>query len=108
MDVSEVVQVRLDEKHHMELRINTNTRKFYIALVKTGNGQEIDLTNEPVIVFRGRDKLAVPMLEYYRNLCEADECTDYQFASLDKMIDAFSEFAENSPTMKQPGITGGK
>ena len=88
---------RLDNKHHLEGE----------KIVKTGNGVPIDLTMEPVILFRGRDKLALPMLHYYRQLCIADGCTDFQLLSMDDMIRRFQEFAEQSPTMKQPGITRG-
>ena len=63
--------------------------------------------SEPTILFRGRDKLALPMLEHYRSLCVADGCTDFQLASMDDMIAKFRAFAEQSGTMKQPGCTEG-
>lgn len=88
---------RLDNKHHLDGE----------RIVKTGNGVPIDLEKEPVILFRGRDKLALPMLDYYRSLCVADGCTDYQLQSMDDMIRRFREFCEQSPTMKQPGCTRG-
>jgi len=77
------------------------------ALIKTGNDQPIP-DNEPRIIFRGRDRLAVPMLKFYLKLCVADGCTDYQLKAVNDIIDAFEEFAETSLTMKQPGITLGK
>ncbi len=89
---------RLDNKHHLEGE----------KVVKTGNGVPIDLEAEPVILFRGRDKLALPMLRHYRELCIADGCTDYQMQSMDDMIRRFEEFAQQSSTMKQPGCTLGK
>lgn len=88
---------RIDNKHHLEGE----------SIVKTGNGVPIDLEKEPVILFRGRDKLALPMLVFYRQLCKNDGCNDWQLASLDSMIEKFGEFAGQSPTMKQPGITKG-
>ncbi len=88
---------KIDGKHHLEGE----------TIVKTGNGQSIDLSIEPVILFRGRDKLALPMLEYYRQMCVADGCTEYQLKTMDDRIRLFREFAESSPTMKQPGITRG-
>lgn len=66
------------------------------------------LEAEPVILFRGRDKLALPMLNYYRGLCVADGCTDCQMQSMDDMIRRFQEFSDQSATMKQPGCTLGK
>ena len=87
---------RIDEKHHIEGE----------QIIKTTNGQAIP-ESEPTILFRGRDKLALPMLRYYRQMCADDGCTDFQLESMDKMIAAFVRFAEESPTMKQPGITRG-
>ena len=56
----------------------------------------------------GRDKLAVPMLEYYALLCRNDGATDYQLDTMQIMIDRFKKFARDNPeTMKQPGITKG-
>jgi len=48
------------------------------------------------------------MLEYYRQLCVLDGCTDFHLRGVDSRIEAFRQFAETSPTMKQPGITRGK
>jgi hypothetical protein len=90
----------IDDKHHLEGE----------TIVKTGNGVPIDLEKEPVILFRGRDKLALPMLEFYRELCIKDikdGCTDYQLATMDNRIRLFKEFADTSETMKQPGVTRG-
>ena len=91
---------RIDEKHHIEI-VNGN-----IEIIKTTNGQAIP-AGEPTILFRGRDKLALPLLEAYREMCVQDGCTDYQLETLDKMIREFARFAEASPTMKQPGVTRG-
>lgn len=88
---------RLDNKHHLDGE----------QVVKTGNGVPIP-DDEPVILFRGRDKLALPMLQFYRQLCVEDGCVAFQLESLDGMIREFKEFAVSSPTMKQPGITKGR
>jgi hypothetical protein len=88
---------KIDNKHHLEGE----------SIVKTGNGIPIDLTTEPVILFRGRDRLAIPMLEFYRQLCVLDGCNDFQLKSLDGMLDKFCKFAVESPMMKQPGVTRG-
>lgn len=87
---------RLDNKHYLEGE----------QVFKT-NGTPIDLEKEPVILFRGRDRLALPMLQFYKQLCKNDGCTDFQFTSMDDMIRRFQEFSDQSPTMKQPGITKG-
>ena len=89
----------IDLKHH----VDENGK-----IIKTSNGEPIP-DNEPTILFRGRDKLAMPMLLYYRKLCESDGCTDYQLKSMDEMIERFRAFAhgEGARVMKQPGITRG-
>lgn len=92
---------RIDEKHHLEIRNNNP------VIVKTGNGEEIPL-DEPRILFRGRDRLALRLLEIYRQMCIDDGATDYQITSMDVMIREFEAFAAVSPTMKQPGSTLGK
>lgn len=92
--------IRIDNKHHLEIIYDRP------AIVKN-NGVPIDLEKEPVILFRGRDKLALPMLQFYRQLCKNDGCTDFQLESMDDMIRRFQEFGDASPTMKQPGCTRG-
>lgn len=75
-------------------------------IIKTKTGEEIPL-DEPTILYRGRDRLALPMLEFYKSLCIEDGATDYQLESMDRMIDRFKKFAAENPT-KQPGITRGE
>lgn len=89
---------RVDNKHHIEQGSG--------RIIKTSNGQAIP-DDEPRILFRGRDRLALPMLRYYRQLCVSDGCNEYQLGNLDAMIAEFQEFADESTTMKQPGITKG-
>lgn len=89
---------KLDDKHHLDGE----------SVVKTGNGVPIDLDVEPVILFRGRDKLALPMLEFYRDLCIKDGCTQFQLDTVNHRIDLFRKFAKISDTMKQPGVSLGK
>jgi len=88
---------QIDLQHHIERE----------RIIKTSNGELIP-ENEPTILFCGRDRLALPMLSFYRELCLKDGCTDYQLASMDEMIRRFEKFAEASSTMKQPGITEGR
>lgn len=89
---------KIDLKHH----INEKGE-----IVKTGNGVVVP-DHEPLILFRGRDRLAVPMLRAYRQLCIDDGCNDFQLGQIDELIGRFVKFAEDNPqTMKQPGITRG-
>lgn len=89
---------RIDHKHHIEGE----------QIIKTSNGQVIP-EDEPTILFRGRDDLALPLLRHYKDLCILIGCTQYQLASMDEMIEKFQNFKLEYPErMKQPGITKGK
>jgi hypothetical protein len=101
---------RIDEKHHLEIRLEpgeAEPKRPIPVIVKSGNGEPIPL-EEPRILFRGRDRLALPLLRVYRQMCADDGATDYQLNSMDVMIKEFEDFAATSPTMKQPGSTRGK
>ena len=98
-------EVRVDNKHSMY--ISAENLPVLAKRLESGELQPIPET-EPVILYRGRDKLALPMLRYYRELCVADGCTDFQLKSMDDMIHKFEKFAEKSETMKQPGVTRGR
>lgn len=64
--------------------------------------------DEPMILFRARDYLALPMLEHYAKLALADGCTDFHMQGIQNRIDAFRQFAAEHPDrMKQPGVTKG-
>lgn len=85
--------------------------RFHIEdgkLIKTSNGQAIP-DDEPVVILRGRDHLALPMLRIYRILSIIDKVTLYFLAEQDKTIADFEQFAQEHPErMKQPGITMGR
>lgn len=88
----------IDTKYHVEGD----------QIIKTGNGQPIP-DDEPMILFRAKDRLAIPMLRAYRAICVEDGCTDYHLNGLDKLIQDFGTFKEAHPErMKQPGSTMGK
>lgn len=76
-----------------------------VKVFNDGTTEEVP-ANEPTILYRARDKLAVGMLHYYLELCREDGATDYQLQSMQEMIDRFQKFAEDNPT-KQPGVTMG-
>ena len=89
---------QIDLKHH----IDENGE-----IIKTSNGQAIP-HDEPTILFRGRDYLAVPMLIRYREMCIADGCNDFQLTQVTELIQRFADYAKDHPeVMKQPGITRG-
>jgi len=89
---------QIDLKHHIDENGN---------IVKTTNGQIIPL-DEPTILFRARDYLAVPLLIKYRDMCIADGCNDFQLQQVTELIERFAKFATDNPSaMKQPGITRG-
>jgi len=89
---------QIDLKHHIDENGN---------IVKTTNGQVIPL-DEPLILFRGRDYLAMPLLIKYHEMCERDGCNDFQLGQVQALIDSFAKYASENPgVMKQPGITRG-
>ena len=91
----------IDPKYAMEV-INGDP-----VLVKASTGEAIP-RDEPLILFRARDRHASAMLRYYRDLCQQDVCTDFHMAGIDNRIAAFEAFAKDNPErMKQPGITRG-
>lgn len=88
--------------------IGTSAGDVTIEIVKMSNGDPIP-EDEPVFLFRGRDRLAVEALLAYQQACNKDGCTDYQLTMLDKQIDKFFQFQKEHPErMKQPGITRGQ
>ena len=77
-------------------------------IIKPSNGQAIP-PDEPLILFRARDHLALTLLRIYRELCEIDGCTEFHLKCIDGRIEAFSDFKRQHPErMKQPGCTMGK
>lgn len=87
-----------------------NLKSLEIAICKTTtDGRLVPIPDdEPLILFRGRDNLALPLLKYYHELCRADSCNDFQLAQVQQLITKFRKFVEENPTtMKQPGATRG-
>lgn len=83
----------------------TDSGEFIVCKNKTGEPVPSD---EPMILFRARDKHAINMLHFYRSQCLADGCTPEHMAGIENRIAAFREFAQAHPgRMKQPGITRG-
>jgi len=85
--------------------------KFHIEgeqIIKTSNGEPIP-DDEPLILVRARDNLAVALLKAYLHLSVKANCTDYQILGVAERISAFERFANNNPKrMKSPGITEGR
>jgi len=77
-------------------------------LVKTSNGQPLP-DDEPVVVLRARDRLAVPTLKFYHLLAMSNGCNDWFLERILPMLERFRAFAEQHPErMKQPGVTRGE
>lgn len=88
--------------------INSWNMQIYLAKRLANGGLSPIPDEEPVILFRGRDHLALQILQVYRNLCVYDGCNDYQLESMDSIIRSFEEFKKTHPeVMKQPGLTRG-
>jgi len=99
-------QRSIDNKHSIFIDDVTDS-PFLAKRLADGELQPIP-ADEPTILFRGRDRLALPMLEFYRSLCFDDGATPYQLESMDDMIRKFRKFSATSKTMKQPGSTLGR
>ena len=98
---------KIDGKYHIEASIGDDGTTV-INIVKTSNGQIIP-EDEPLMLFRGRDRLAVPMSENYKQLCVEDGCVEQHIQSAQVCVDLFKKFAQEHPErMKQPGCTLGK
>lgn len=85
--------------------------KFHVEgdkIVKTTNGEPIP-DDEPIFLIRGRDRLAVALLEHYVELSQKDGCNDWHFDLLKGEIDKFMKFRKDFPErMKQPSVTRGR
>jgi hypothetical protein len=76
-------------------------------IVKESNGTVIP-EDEPLMLFRARDRNVLPMLRKYRALCIADGCNEHHMQGVANRIEAFEKFAAEHPDrMKQPGVTRG-
>jgi hypothetical protein len=96
--------VMIDNKTDLEMPIPKGCR---LSLVKMSNNQVVP-EDEPVFFFRGRDYLAIRVLEYYVTLCHDDGCNDYQLSGMAENIRRFKRFKRDHPErMKQPGVTKG-
>lgn len=86
---------KIDGKYHIEDN----------QVIKTTSGEVVP-EYEPLILFRARDRLALPALYAYKAICHADGCNDHQMAKVQEIIDSFEEYARTHPT-KQPGVARG-
>ncbi|OLF82067.1 hypothetical protein AWH63_11040 [Marinobacter sp. C18] len=67
-------------------------------LINSNTGEPIPV-NEPVFMFRGKDKNALKALKFYRDLCTDPE----HIRAIDRRIAKFERFAEhNQDLMKEP------
>lgn len=70
-----------------------------------GGVRQID-RDEPLMLFRARDCLAVPMIELYRDLCVNDGANDLKLAQVDELLARFKTWADTNPGKMEPaGIT---
>ena len=92
----------IDPKYGIKVRNDGST-----VVAKNLTGEEIP-ADEPLILFRARDRHAFAMLCYYMTLCVQDGCTPEHLKGIENRILSFGHFAVEHPErMKQPGITRG-
>ena len=66
-------------------------------------GDEIP-EDEPLLLFRARNKFALDILRIYKRMCIADGCALEHIEKIDNRIEAFQNFAiEHAERVKQPG-----
>ena len=86
-------------------------QKFHVEgdeIIKTTNGEVLP-DDEPLFLFRARDRLALTALRAFEAASQADGCTEYHMKGIWSAIDKFTKFQEkHSNRMKQPGISDGR
>jgi hypothetical protein len=84
-----------------------NDGKFKLALVKISNGEAIP-EDEPIHIFRARDKYALDALKIYLEISRESGCNDYHEKGVMDQISRFEKWRDEHPEkMKIPGITRG-
>lgn len=77
-------------------------------IIKTSNGEAIP-HEEPLLILRARDRLAIPLLRIYQQLAIVDGCNEWFTDQQKVTIQQFEDFKTKYPErMKQPGVTKGK
>ena len=77
------------------------------AVFEPSSGDAVP-ADEPLFVLRGRDNLALRLLDEYVRQSVEDGCNDYHFDKLEQAIRRFKAFADKHPDrMKQPSVTRG-
>ena len=92
---------KLDQKYSIEVVTESETPS-YVGITKTSTGVRIH-PDEPVMLFRARDVLALPLLKQYRQLCVDEGCTEYLLKLVDENIAKFEAFkVQHAYEMKVP------
>lgn len=74
-------------------------------IVKRTTGEAIP-SDEPVFIFRARDRLALQVLRFYLYTARGEACVDQHIVGCERAVRAFEEFQQTHPErMKQPGIS---
>jgi len=96
---------RIDSKYEIVAFSGGKPGTNGIKIVNVYNGNEIP-EDEPLFIFRAKDRLAIKSLAHYFCSCVMDECTSEQVNSLANTIIEWAKWQKNNPDkMKQPGIT---
>ena len=104
---AQVATYQIDPKYSVECWHGWEPPEDCIQIVKTATGEPIP-ADEPLILFRARDRNALGMLVDYARRCRADSCTPSHMAGIENRQKAFGQFAHtHSERMKQPGVTCG-
>jgi hypothetical protein len=113
MSTTRIIASRpLTTRFHIEV-IHYSSGEIGINIVKTTNGDVVD-PEEPLMLVRARDVLAIPLLLCYRALiCAAtypdEEAKKEHLESNYRLVSKFGDWALKFPErMKLPNVTRGK
>ena len=81
--------------------------KFRFGLIKRSNEDPIP-EDEPVFILRARDRFALSLLLYYRELSITEGANEWHKAGMERVILGFEAWTDAHPgLMKEPGVTRG-
>lgn len=92
--------MNIDSKYNVVIRGMGTIR---VASIRTG---ELIPPDEPLMLFRARDRHALSALQAYQLACERAACTPQHMKGIKQRLEAFETFRNNNPSrMKQPGLS---
>jgi len=95
----------IDAKYHIEIRNREEegSAPMLVPVIVNSTTGKVLPEDEPLILFRGQDKLVHPLLLVYADMCLAEGSPKKQVDLVDDTLAKFDRFAEeNHDRMKVP------